>query len=127
MPRNRPGKKERAAKREHDQQALDKLNSTIASKRKNDKIDKPNGVQKPKALDSEKKFSQTELQAIVQAAVSAAVTSTTTLLLGLKPEKANPVNASTEAGNEDRPRTLADRITSPKQSLAERITFPKRK
>jgi hypothetical protein len=115
MPRSRPGKKERAIKRAQDQQALCKLNERLQDNRadstalysSNDRVSK---------RAEECKFSSTEVQAIVEAAVKAAVTTTASLLSGVKPKQ-----------EKTEPKPLAERISFPKErSLAERITFPKK-
>jgi hypothetical protein len=122
MPRNRPGKKQRAAKREQDQQALDKLNTTIASKRTIDKTGKPSGVSKPTAHDNERKFTSTEVDAIVQAAVTAAVSATVAaikeLIVGTSHTGVQPTRDNTGKKEQKTEKT---------KSLAERITFPGRK
>jgi hypothetical protein len=141
MPRNRPGKKERAVKRVQDQRALNNLNERIHSERaSNDRnterapvreklLSKTTGddrVTKPGRND--RTYTSTEVDAIVQAAVTAAVTTTVAttkaLLSGEVPKQAT---------NNGKPgRTPAERITSKpngptKNSLADRISFPKRK
>jgi FlaG/FlaF family flagellin (archaellin) len=126
MPRSRPGKHQRALKRQHDESAIEKLNADLASKRgqSNRTVD---GVKKPYRQNDEKKFSTSEVQAIVQAAVTAAVTTTTALLNGEKPKQSTDDTTLKKADTKvEQPRTLAERITGPKKSLAERITGPKR-
>jgi hypothetical protein len=129
MLRSRPGKHQRAQKRQHDETAIKKLNADLASKREQtSKTVDGNGVKKQYREEDEKKFSTTELQAIVQAAVTAAVTTTTALLTGEKPKQSTvdtPVKGADPAPK--RPRILAERIQFPKKSLAERIVFPKKK
>jgi hypothetical protein len=139
MPRNRPGKKERAVKRTQDQRALEKLHDQIHTERssgglhqvqskKNTKVSKPE--------KSDRTYTSSEVDAIVQAAVTAAVTTTVTttkaLFSGEKPK---------QTANDSKPaRTLAERITGrdpqltaesatskkPTRSLADRITFPQK-
>jgi hypothetical protein len=86
MPRSRPGKHQRAQKRQHDETAIKKLNADLASKREQTSktVD---GVKKQYRENDEKRFSTSEVQAIVQAAVTAAVTTTTALLTGEKPKQ----------------------------------------
>jgi hypothetical protein len=126
MPRSRPGKHQRAQKRQHDETAIRKLNADLASKSgQNNKT--ADGVKKQYRENDEKKFSTSEVQAIVQAAVTAAVTTTTALLTGEKPKQSTvdtPVKGADPAPKQ--PRTLAERIQFPKKSLAERIVFPKK-
>jgi hypothetical protein len=118
MPRSRPGKKERANKRAQEQQALCRLNEQIQSNRtdntplykSNDRVAKHT---------EERKFSSAEVQAIVEAAVTAAVTTTTSLLSGVKPKQVITTR-------EEKPKTLAERISFPKRPLADRISFPKK-
>jgi hypothetical protein len=127
MPRSRPGKKEGANKRQHDQQALNRLNDRI----RDDRIEhlnaqkSENKVSKQSTTD-ERKFSSSEVQAIVQAAVTAAVQTTTSLLTGVKPKQEVQQSAQQEATENSKPRSLAERIQFPKKSLAERIVFPKK-
>jgi hypothetical protein len=134
MPRNRPGKKERAVKRTQDQRALEKLHDQIHSERssgvlhqlKSKKDTKVNKVNKPEKSD--RAYTSSEVDAIVHAAVTAAVTTTKALLSGEKP-KQTPDNVKPA-------RSLAERITSPAnppltkeapaRPLAERISFPKK-
>jgi hypothetical protein len=127
MPRSRPGKHQRAQKRQHDETAIKKLNADLASKREQTgKTVDGNGVKKQYRDEDEKKFSTTELQAIVHAAVTAAVTTTTALLTGEKPKQSTVDTSVKGAETPKQPRTLAERIQFPKKSLAERIVFPKK-
>jgi hypothetical protein len=129
MPRSRPGKKERALKRQNDEKALERLNDQI----RNDRLKPATGLQSDsrvtkKPATDEHKFSNSEVQAIVQAAVTAAVQTTTSLLTGVEPKQqerqfAKPPADSTE---KSKTRPLAERIQFPKKSLAERIVFPKK-
>jgi FlaG/FlaF family flagellin (archaellin) len=126
MPRSRPGKLQRAQKRQHDETAIKKLNADLASTRgqTNKTVD---GVKKQYRENNEKKFSTSEVQAIVQAAVTAAVTTTTALLTGEKPKQSTDDTTVKKTDTTvEQPRTLAERITGPKKSLAERITGPKK-
>jgi hypothetical protein len=141
MPRNRPGKKERAVKRIQDQRALDEFNDRIHAERasSNQHTERvPSKQQIPskttgddrvkKSGHNNRTYTSTEVDAIVQAAVTAAVTTTVAttkaLLSGDVPKQS--ITTVKPA------RTLAERITSKpndptKNSLADRITFPKKK
>jgi hypothetical protein len=128
MLRSRPGKHQRAQKRQHDEAAIRKLNEDLAIKREQtSKTVDGNGVKKQYREEDERKFSTTELQAIVHAAVTPAVTTTTALLTGEKPKQSTvdtPVRGADAKSKQ--PWTLAERITGPKKSLAEQITFPQK-
>jgi hypothetical protein len=138
MPRNRPGKKERAVKRTQDQRALEKLHDRIHTERSsgslNQRRSKDNKISKPEKSD--RTYTSSEVDAIVHAAVTAAVTTTVAttkaLLSGDKP-KQNPDNSKPARSLAERitgrdPQVTAERATSknPAQSLADRISFPKK-
>jgi hypothetical protein len=79
MPRSRPCKKQRALKRQQDQQALNRLHDQLQS----DRTDLPGKPHSDSVKDSriekqpsERQFSTTEVDAIAQVAVTAAVTAT---------------------------------------------------
>jgi hypothetical protein len=120
MPRSRPGKKERATKKQHDQEALNRLNERISKDRSDSRVSKQHPTE-------DRKFSKSEVDAIVQAAVTAAVQTTTSLLTGVKPkqEAQEPTKADSNSEN-SKPRPLAERIQFPKKTLADRIVFPKK-
>jgi hypothetical protein len=137
MPRNRPGKKERAVKRTQDQRALDKLHDQIHTERSSGsqiqpkKHTKGSKVSKPEKTD--RTYTSSEVDAIVHAAVTAAVTTTVAttkaLFSGEKPKQtANlPSRTLAERITGRDPQLTAESATSkkPTQSLADRITFPK--
>jgi hypothetical protein len=139
MPRNRPGKKERAVKRVQDQRALNNLNERIHSERASNDRNTERAPVREKVLSktgddrvtkpgrNDRTYTSTEVDAIVQAAVTAAVTTTVAttkaLLSGEVPRQ------TTTNGKQGR--TLAERITSKpndptKKTLADRISFPKK-
>jgi hypothetical protein len=128
MPRSRPGKRQRETKRAQEQQALHRLNERIHEGRSTTGNERNTAVntsrvEKPTA---ERKFSATEVDAIVHAAVTAAVTATVAATKELITESKQTKNG-TENKKNDTPKTLAERITKPpKRSLAERISFPER-
>jgi hypothetical protein len=132
MPRTRPGKKERAVKRTQDQRALDELNDRIQAERTSkkqlpeklpgDPLHTTTGDNRiSKQTKPDRTYTSSEVDAIVQAAVTAAVSTTVAaikaLLSGDIPKQ--PTTVSKTAG------TLAERITS-KKTLADRISFPKK-
>jgi hypothetical protein len=126
MPRSRPGKKERATKRLNDQKALNRLNDQI-SKDRSENVTAPRSDSRISKQPSteDRKFSKSEVDAIVQAAVTAAVQTTTSLLTGGAKPKQEAQESRTSETKDSKPRTLAERIQFPKKSLAERIVFPK--
>jgi hypothetical protein len=128
MPRHRPGKRQREAKRAQEQQALNRLNEQIHEERTTSGNERnttghTNRVEKPTV---ERKFSATEVDAIVHAAVTAAVKATVTVTKELINDSKRTKSGTSEKQN-DTPKTLAERITKPpRRSLAERISFPER-
>jgi hypothetical protein len=118
MPRSRPGKKERATKKQHDQEALNRLNERISKDRSDSRVSKQHPTE-------DRKFSKSEVDAIVQAAVTAAVQTTASLLTGGTKPKQEAQDATKSKTKDSKPRPLAERIQFPKKSLADRIVFPK--
>jgi hypothetical protein len=126
MPRHRPGKRQREQKRAQDQQAINNLNERLRKERNdNSRAQQPTTVKttsnRIEKQTPERKFTATEVDSIVQAAVSAAVKATVTATKEL-------VDAERTRLDDKKPQTksLADRITKQPtpRSLAERISFP---
>jgi hypothetical protein len=128
MSHSRPGKKERAIKRQNDEKALNRLNDRIQKDRTEHTTAPRSDSRVTKHSSTEdRKFSTSEVQAIGQAAVTAAVQTTTSLLTGVKPKQEAQESTKPDSNTENsKPRPLAERIQFPKKTLADRIVFPKK-